>query len=128
MSLPTRAYFFNSNDEVVHSEFTNCGWFVTNDALERCILELSPCPCEFDYVILYELKFPKRFIQFKENFETYSEFQKEFNIYCDSLRKVKIAVELPERFQSKANFKSYKEYEQEFELYCDSVRKDKTLC
>jgi hypothetical protein len=74
MSLPSRAFYFKK----VHDEFVNCGWFLSPESLLRCILELPPCPCEFEFVKLYGIDIPKKFIQFKENFSSLSEFEEAF--------------------------------------------------
>lgn len=75
MPLPLRAVYYN----MVHDEFVSYEGFITQETLFRCILELPPCPCEFEFVKLYGIDIPKKFIQFKENFSTLSEFEEAFN-------------------------------------------------
>lgn len=40
MSLPTYATYYNKDGEPIAKQFTNCGWWLTEDTFERIVMGL----------------------------------------------------------------------------------------
>lgn len=67
MSLPSIAYFYDTENNQLGSCFVNVGWFVTTDDIVDCLNE-DVVKSEFynnentSYIVLYDIKIPKQLI------------------------------------------------------------------
>lgn len=61
MSLPTYAFFYDKEGEVIAKQFVNVGWWLTEEIFVEAIQGL-PWVRDMEYLMLYGVKVPKEMI------------------------------------------------------------------
>lgn len=67
MSLPTNAFYFDKDDNIIHTEFVNVGWYLDYQNWIKAVNEL-PIIENATFIQLYSVKFPVSWIGTNETY------------------------------------------------------------